>query len=182
MKKRYLSVLIVVLILISIVFYLTLQSPYNSNEPQTQGDQTQEDKGFLGLPIFLPWQTKNETGTTGGGVTGGGGKAPGGGAPGTTAPRVINNFTLSVDSTHNLEVSIYYTFNDIAFNETKSLPFSLDVQGDTYACLSETTGSGTIRWLINNETDCPYSDCAGGIYGCNLLINDNYSIMLRQYS
>jgi len=180
MKKRYLFVLIVVLILISIVFYSTLQLPYSSNEPQTQGNQTQEDKSFFRFPILFPWQTKNETGTTGGGGTGG--KAPDKGGSGTAAPRVINNFTLSVNSTHNLEVSIYYTFNDITFNETKFLPFSLDVQGDTYACLSETTGSGTIRWLINNETDCPYSDCAGGIYGCNLLINDNYSIMIRQYS
>ena len=178
MKKRYLSVLIVVLILISIVFYIILQLPSISNEPQAQGNQTQEDKGFLGLPIFFPWQTKNKTGTTGGG----GGTAPPGGVSGATVPRVINNFTLFVNSTHNLEVSIYYTFNDTNFSETKSLPFSLDAQGDTYACLSETTGSGTIRWLINNETDCPYSDCAGGIYGCNLLINNNYSIMLRQYS
>jgi len=182
MKKRYLFILLIALVLISIALYSILQPPYISNEPQAQGNQTQGDKGFLGLPIFFPWQTKNETGTTGGGVAGGGGKTPSGGTPGATVPRVINNFTLSVNSTHNLEVSIYYTFNDTTFNETKSLPFSLDVQGDTYACLSETTGSGTIRWLINNEIDCPYSDCAGGIYGCNLLINDNYSIMLRQYS
>jgi hypothetical protein len=180
MKKRYLSVLVIALILIVVVvYYSTFQTP-NLNEPQTQGNQTQEDKGFFRFPILFPWQTENETGTTGGSGTGG--TTPGGGGSDTAAPRVINNFTLSVNSTHNLEVSIYYTFNDIALNGTKSLPFSLDVQGDTYACLSETTGSGTIRWLINNETDCPYSDCAGGIYGCNLLINENYSIMLRQYS
>jgi hypothetical protein len=178
MKKRYSSILIIALFIIAVVaYYSYLPLPYsNLNEP---GNQTQEDRSFFRFPIIFPWQTKNETGTPGGGSV-----TKGGGVGGTKVetPRVINNYTLSINSTHNLEVSISYTFNNTAFNEIKTLPFSLDVQEDTHACLSETTGSGTIRWLINNETDCPYSDCAGGIYSCNLLIDKNYSIMLRQYS
>jgi hypothetical protein len=186
MKKRYWVILLVVFICLDIIiFYIfspsSLQNIISPSPEQQEGNETQNPWRFP--KITFPWSSEEPSGGAGGaGGTGGEGGAEGTGGEGTELPVIKNNYTLFVNSTHNLEVLVTYTVNNIVFNETISLPFSLEVQEDAYACLSETTGSGTIRWLMENEIDCPFSDCAGNPYGCSILMDRNHSVTLRQYT
>jgi hypothetical protein len=191
MRKRFLIILTACVALAVIVIFIFMSLPSEKN-PLGNIFNPSPDQGNNGTPsswkfpnITFPWSSKPSGSGAGAGSGGSGGSGSKGGGSGgnATQPQVIKrNYTLFVNSTHNLGVLVIYTVNKIVFNETKSLPFSLDVQEDTSACLSETTGSGTIRWLMDDGSDCPFSDCAGGLYGCSILMNSNRSVTIRQYS
>ena len=193
MRKRFFIILIVCIVIALIVYLIFFPSPPLENNPlknifNPEQGKNETPNGWSFPNITFPWSSSKPSGNSGSGGSGGSSGSKGGGGGGGSAanqtepPRIKNNYTLSVSSTHNLEVFVSYTINDIAFNETTTLPFSLEVQEDTYVCISETTGSGTIRWLMENGSECPFSDCNGNPYGCNLYIDGNHSIVLRQYS
>jgi hypothetical protein len=179
-RKRFFATIMIFIVLASVIylyFAVFTNSPlggYVNPSPEEQENGTTPWK----FPKFtFPWSSGDKnSGGGGGSLSGGGGE----GGSNVTLPK--NNFTLFINSTHDLQVLVKYTANDVVYSETERLPFSLDIQEKTYACLSETTGSGTIRWLLSNGTDCPFSDCGGTLYDCELYMNSNYSVTVRQYS
>lgn len=181
-NKRILIILMIcVFIIIATLFIYYSITPYEE-EPVNISDQIGNETNGTAVPfkfprIVFPWTPKKPSAGSGG-SSGKGGSSSGN----ATIPKVYKNYTLFINSTHALEVSIIYTINDVIFTEIKSLPFSLNVQENTYACISETTRSGTIRWLMEDGTDCPFSDCSGRLYSCNILMDRDHSITLRQYS
>jgi len=189
MRKRFLIILIACVAVIVFFIFMSLTSGKNPLEnifnpsPDQGNNETQNPWRFPN--ITFPWSSKpsvNDAGAGSGGSGGSGSKGGGSGGNITQPPVIKRNYTLFVNSTHNLEVLAIYTVNNFVINETKNLPFSLGVQEGSYACLSETTGSGTIRWLIDDGSDCPFSECAGGLYGCSILMDSNHSVTIRQYS
>lgn len=185
MRKRFLIILIACVVIAVIAFLIFMPSPSGKsplenifNAPNQEKNGTQSPWKFPN--ITFPWSPKPSE--SDGSGSGGSGSKSGGSGGSVKQPIIKNNYTLYVNSTHNLEVLAIYTVNNVVINETKSLPFSIDVQEDTSACLAETTGSGTIRWLMDDGNDCPFSDCAGGLYDCSITMNGNHSVTVRQYS
>jgi hypothetical protein len=188
-RKRFFITAIVCLAVIFAVYtyYAAFSSPLGENStPYPENNDGNSTEPWKFPKINFPWSANDSSGGSGsqGGGSAGSGSSPSAGGEGNVIKQALpkNNFTLFVNSTHNLQVSVKYLIDDVAYNETRLLPFSVDVQENTYACLSETTRSGTIRWLIENGTDCPFSDCGGTLYDCELYMNGNYSLTLRQYS
>jgi hypothetical protein len=191
MRKRFLIVLTACVALTVIVLFIFMSLPSEKNplgnifNPSTDQGNNGTRNSWKFPNITFPWSSKSSGSGAGDGGSGGsssGSKGGGSGGNATQPPVIKRNYTLFVNSTHNLEVLVIYTVNNIVFNETNPLPFSLDAQEGTSTCLSETTRSGTIRWLMEDGSDCPFSDCAGGLYGCSILMNGNHSVTLRQYS
>jgi hypothetical protein len=189
MRKRFLIILIACVAVIVFFIFMSLPSEKNPLEnifnlsPDQGNNETRNPWKFPN--ITFPWSSKPSVNDAGAGSGGSGDSGSKGGGPGgnvTQPPVIKRNYTLFVNSTHNLEILSIYTVNNAVIRETKPLPFSLDVQENTSACLAETTGSGTIRWLMEDGSDCPFSDCAGDLYGCSILMNSNHSVTIRQYS
>jgi hypothetical protein len=186
MKKRFMIVIASIAIAITLAYFIFSQNSPLENlinpSPEQGKNDTQSPWRFP--KITFPWFPKESGSSEGSGGSGEGDGSSGGAKGGNISnpPAIKNRYTLFVNSTHDLEVSVIYKSNNTVVNETKSLPFSLEVEEGTKICLAETTGSGTIRWLIDNEVDCPFSDCGGTLYDCDILMNKSYSIVLRQYS
>jgi hypothetical protein len=192
MKKRYLFTLLIALVLISIVLYSIIQLPFISNKPQTEGNQTQGDKGFFGLPIFFPWQTKNETGTVGGGVTGGGGKvgggSGGGGSTGESSSSQKNYISINSIPAGLKIFASYYTNGEGTY-QAQNTPFDLEVDPNSPVCfLSASVTNGTLKWTVD-EQYCQFSTCEMSSYnrtetlysdhGCLVIMNENHSVTLQ---
>lgn len=186
-RKRLLAICataIVVALCVIVYFTMTAKS---SEENYYTGNQ--DGGGSLDIfDIRLPWMPSEEKNNTGGG--GGGGSDESGGTSGSgepdtestenIAPR--NNFTLSINSTHDLSVRVIFTDNGEPMEFITALPSSITVPEGTHICLAESTNSGTIRWLMDDENDCAFSECGGGLYDCDILMSRNLTITLRQYS
>ncbi|OGI12107.1 hypothetical protein A3K64_02100 [Candidatus Micrarchaeota archaeon RBG_16_36_9] len=186
MRKRFLITLVVcfvAILAVSIYLFFSPNSPIINNV-NLNPDQSNETQNSWRFPnITFPWSPGKSSGGAGSGGSGSeSGSSGSGSGDGDKTSVIKNNYTLFINSTHNLNVSVTYTANDVVTKEVKSLPFSLNAQEGTYTCLAETTGSGTIRWLLEDETECAFSDCEGGLYNCNILMSENRSITLRQYS
>ncbi len=185
MKRRFVTAMVVIVVSIFALYFLFSfpGSPLeNIVNPSPEGGNDTNPWTFP--KITFPWSAKEPEGSPGGSGGSGGESDDRGlnGGNGTRLPVIKNRYTLFVNSTHDLEVLVLYSANSTVVNETKSLPFSLEVEEYIHICLVETTGSGTIRWLIDNEIDCPFSDCGRTLYDCDILMDRNHSIVLRQYS
>jgi hypothetical protein len=189
-KRLFASAVVVFAIVLAVsVYYVMLSSVPAGNAGYYPENN---DNGPLKLfDIRLPWEPSNPTtkdtgaGSGGGSSSGDSSSSSPGNSPGMNSPEVIlpkNNFTILINSTHNLSVRVLYTVSDLALDGTFSLPTSITAQEGTHVCLAESTNSGTIRWLMDDGLDCPFSECGGGLYDCDILMNRNMSITLRQYS
>jgi len=179
MKKRHLSILLIIPILavIIIFYYLTLPSPFIPFS-NLEESQIQENRTPVSSSSSLPEQT-GETPTTGGGAEGGGegeetgegGEGGGGsGPPSNYTPKI--NYTLNIDSfPSGLEVLTNYSIDNVILNIRDISPYSVEIESDTVACVLLTTKvtGGIIRWELDSE-DCEPSICVGFI-GCRILMD-----------
>jgi len=203
MRKRYLIIIVILVLVVStfsIMFYLSLPTTFPNvfNEPLDQGNGT-EEKGFLGLPFKLPWQTTTQTasnkssGGGGGGQQGGGG----GGTGGSTGSNITNPtlpatevYTLSVNSIpSSLRIYTGYYINNVISSSASDTPYNLGVDADSRACVipAFVIGDESLRWEVDgqicqfslceefylSETEILYTD-----YGCLINMNDDHSIIL----
>jgi hypothetical protein len=205
MRKRYLLVIIVLILIVSIfsiIYYLSLPTTFPNvfNEPQNQGNDSQGDKGFLGLPFRFPWQTTQTTPnqSSGGGSEGGGGAGAGGtgggagtGGTGEETSTYIQNpyYKLSVDSVpDNLKIFASYYVNGIESSLVSNTPFSLETDPGSPVCmlLASMIGNNTLKWTVD-EQDCQFSVCEGfsrtetlySDYGCLINMNEDHSVTLN---
>jgi hypothetical protein len=191
-KRLFASgVVVFALALAVIIYYIMMSNVLLENSGYYP--ENQENGGSLKLfDIRLPWEPSNPAARNTSPGSGGSGSSSGdssssspSSSPGMSSPEVVlpkNNYTLFINSTHNLSVRVLYTNSGISLEETFPLPSSIDAQEGTHVCLAESTKSGTIRWLMDDGVDCPFSECGGGLYDCDILMNRNLSITLRQYS
>lgn len=202
MRKRYLIVIIVLVIVVStfsIMFYLSLPTTFPNafNELQNQGNDSQGDKGFLGLPFKLPWQTTTQTpsnkssggGGGGGGQQGGGGGGTGGNITNPTPP-ATEVYTLNINSIPDgLRIYTGYYINNVISSSASDTPYNLGVDTNSRACVipAFVIGTGSLRWAIDGQ-DCQFSVCEEFYhnvpeilytdYGCLINMNDNHSVTL----
>lgn len=184
MRKRFLIILIAcVAVGVTAIFIFTslpsgknpLENIFNPS-PDQENDGTRNSWKFPN--ITFPWSSGKSSGGSGSGGSGSGGSGSGSGSENVNPPIIKNNYTLFVN-TNSLEVLVTYTGINL-FNETKTDPFSLLITENTSVCLSETTGSNTIKWRMENGSYCIYSDCSINDYGCNFLMDRNYSFIVIQ--
>lgn len=202
MRKRYLIIIIIIFLVVStfsIMFYLSLPTTFPNvfNEPLDQGNGTEENKGFLGLPFKLPWQTttqttSNESSGGGGGQQGGGG----GGAGGSTGDNTTNPtlptpevYTLSINSIPaSLRIYTGYYINSVISSSASDTPYNLEVDTNSRACVIPAfVINGSLRWTVDgqgcqfavceefsyNRTEILYTD-----YGCLINMNNDRSVTL----
>jgi len=205
MRKRYLIIIIILVLVVStfsIIFYLSLPTTFPNvfNEPQSQGNDSQGDKGFLGLPFKLPWQTtmqtpSNESSGGGSGGGGGGGGQQGGGGGGTggntnnPAPPALELYTLSINSIpSSLRIYAAYYVNNVMSSSASDTPYNLGVDSGSLACVIPAfVINGNLRWAVDgidcefsvceefyhNETEILYTD-----HGCLIGMNTDRSVTL----
>ena len=189
MRKRYLLVIIVLVIIASIFFityYLSLPTTFPNafNEPQNQGNETPAPFGFH---IRFPWQatqtTTNESSGGGGGGQQGGGGGTGGSATNQTAPPTPKiKYTLNVDSVfEGLDFITVYYFDDILKNTTSKAPFSVEIDAETKACIGLISSYTGTYWSVD-EALCSMTSCAGYPNGCEIIMDQLHIVTLRQYS
>jgi hypothetical protein len=179
------------------MFYLSLPTTFPNvfNEPQNQGNDSQEDKGFLGLPFKLPWQTTTQTPSnkSSGGGGGGGGQQGGGGTGGNVdnpTPPAPEVYTLSINSIPaSLRIYAGYYINNVVSSSTSSAPYNLKADSGSVACVipAFVIGGGSLRWEVDGincefslceefypiETEILYTD-----YGCLIRMNANRAVTL----
>jgi hypothetical protein len=187
MRKRYLSItLIVIVLVITIIYFLTLASPISVdlNQPQNQENQTQETGSPFTFPFF-PQSGKTSNKSGGGGGGGGGGSTEGGGGGGgsteqPTSPKI--NYTLNIYSSfEDLDFITFYYLNDVFQNITYKVPYSLPIDADTTACVGLVSSYTGTYWDLDG-TVCSMTACGGYPNGCNILMDKPHDITLRQYS
>jgi hypothetical protein len=193
-KRLFASAVVVFALALAVSVYYVMLSSVPIENTGYYPDNNDNGGPLKLFDIRLPWEPSNPTNRDAGAGSGGGGSGSSSSdssstgssnSPGTNSPEVTlpkNNFTLFINSTHNLSVRVLYTNMGMTFDDTFSLPSSVDAQEGTHVCLAESTNSGTIRWLMDDGLDCPFSECGGGLYDCDILMNRNLSITLRQYS
>jgi hypothetical protein len=199
MRKRYLSVLIVVIVFVIAFYYLSLPtSPPNIlNQLQSQGNQTQGNRSFFNFP-FIPGQTaqasSNKSSGGAGGSAGGAGAGEGAGAGGEVAgeeSEYIQLNHISIDSTpEGLKIFASYYINGIRSSLMSDAPFNLEADSNSLVCILPAfiIGNGFLNWTVDgqycqfsacelssyNRTETLYSD-----YGCLINMNENHSIILN---
>lgn len=174
---------IIIVLIISIVYYLSLPTTFPNilNEPQNQGNETQEDKGFFRFPFIFPWQSSKGT-AEGGGESGETGSGSGGSANQTTQANYTQkiSYTLSLNSfPDGLKIFASYYFNDTKKSITSIAPFDLQIDASSTACTvpAYITGSGVLKWTLD-DNDCSFSTCEESFYGCSITMNANHLVTL----
>lgn len=169
MKKQYLWLLPIAIILIIIAFYFLSSEQPVASIFQEQAE-TADTSGVT--PAERASQNINEveTNTTGG--AGGSEEGKGGSA---SPPKV--NYTISVDSFPlNLEVLTNYSVNDVNLVVRENVPYSVQAESGTTACVLLTSGvkGGTVvTWLLDGE-ECVASLCSG-FMGCGMYMNMSHT-------
>jgi len=190
MRKRYLTVLIIVPVLIvAIIYFLTLPSPPFSNLTGPENQENQENRSSFKFPFIFPWQTSDKpsgSGGAGGGSGSGEGGEGSGGSSGsssnqtTSTPKI--NYTLSIDSSPSgFRVIPFYYKDNILQNDTYTTPSSLDIESDTIVCLVEITNFGGFIWKLDDGS-CIFSTCYGYNNGCNIVMSGPHNVTLLQES
>jgi len=191
MRKRYLLVIIVLILIVSIfsiMYYLSLPTTFPNafNEPQNQGNETPAPFKFsFRFPFIFPWQTSK--GTTEGGGEGGESGSSGGSGSGGSANQTAQtnytqkiNYTLSLNSVPDgLKIFVSYYINDIISSITSEAPFELQTDANSKACVLPTyiTGSGVLKWTLDGQ-DCQFSICEEYSSGCLVDMNANHLVTL----
>jgi len=181
MKKKHWIILIIAFICVDlIVFYALYPSSPAQNIPSVSAGQEGENEtqipGEFTFPGFSEEPSEGSGGEGGSGEGGTGGSGEGGEEP--TGPTGPVNYTLYIKSDpSNLSVFVNYSIDGIILNATEAAPYSLKVDGDSFACVlaSELKGSGTLKWTKDNE-DCMSSLCYPPYYGCEVLMDSNHIV------
>jgi hypothetical protein len=188
MRKRYLLVIIVLILIVSIfsiTYYLSLPTTFPNafNEPQNQGNETSTSI----LPFRFPWEAvQTTTNKSSGGGGGGGGQQGGGGGEATTNQSNITipkiKYTLNIDSGFGaIDIITLYYFNGILINLIKTTPYSIDIDADTTACVAEVSNYTGYYWTLDN---IPYSmsSCSNYSNGAIVTMDKIHNITLWQNS
>ena len=203
MRKRYLIIIIILVLVVStfsIMFYLSLPTTFPNVFNEPQGNESEGDKGFLGLPFRLPWQTTTQTpsnkssggGGGGGGQQGGGGGGTGGSIGDNTTnptPPTQEVYTLSINSIPaSLRIYAGYYINNVVSSSASDTPYNLEVYPNSLACVIPAfVINGSLRWAVDgidcefsvceefyhNETEILYTD-----HGCLIDMNTDRSVTL----
>jgi hypothetical protein len=195
MRKRYLIIIAVLVVsTFSIIFYLSLPTTFPNVFNEPQGNESEGDKGFLGLPFRLPWQTTTQTTSnksSGGGGGGGGGTGGGAGAGSAESPEYIPKNYASIDSIpEGLKIFVSYYNNGIKSSLTSYAPFNLETDPNSRVCmlLASMIGNNTLKWTVDGY-DCQFSVCEEfsynrtetlySDYGCLINMNEDHSVTLH---
>ena len=162
---------IIIVLILSIIYYLSLPTTFPNilNEPQTQGNETQENRSPFRFPFIFPWQT----------VSSGTGGGSGGSSPNqTTQPSNYTQkqkYTLSVSSfPEGFRISAGYYIDDIKSFSTFDVPYDLQVDANSNACVIPTyITTGIIKWALDGN-DCQFSTCEESTFGCLIFMNTNH--------
>jgi len=172
MKKQYLWLLPVVIILIIVAFYLLSSEPSIIEIIQEQTEATEETTGVTPAERVSQNITEDEANATGGGSEGGKGGSS------YTVEKV--NYTLSTDSfPEGLRILINYSMNGEYNITEKYAPYSVEVESGTAACAlltSSVKGGTVIKWELDGE-DCELVLCAG-FMGCGIFMDSPHTAVV----
>ena len=195
MRKRYLTLIIVAILIVSTLYYFSLPiSPPNILNELSQGNETQGN----GNPFRFPWQITQTTPnqSSGGGSEGSGGAGAGGtgggagtGGGGEETSTYIQKNHASIESIPGgLKIFVSYYNNGIKSSLASYAPFSLETDPDSPVCmlLASMIGNNTLKWTIDGQ-DCQFSVCEEfsrtetlySDYGCLINMNENHSVTLH---
>lgn len=188
MRKRYLSVLITVIVFVIAFYYLSLPtSPPNIlNQLQSQGNQTQENRSFFNFP-FIPGQSNKEPSSGGGSGGGSGGSSSGGSKGGssgqtnqTNTPKIY--YTLNIDSGFgSTDIITAYYENDTSYNITKKTPYSIDIEANTEACVAAASSYTGYFWAVD-QSSCDMINCGDYPSGCKITMDKPHNVTIFQNS
>jgi len=192
MRKRYLIIIIILVLVVStfsIMYYLSLPTTFPNifNEPQNQGNDSQGDKGFLGLPFKLPWQTTTQTASNE--SSGGGGGQQGGGGGGTVGnitnptPPALEVYTLSINSIPaSLRIYAGYYINNVVSSSASDTPYSLGVDTNSVACVIPAfVINGSLRWSVDGQA-CQFAVCEEFSYNRTEILYTDYGCLINMNS
>ena len=175
MKKLYLGLLSVIIVLVIIAFFL-LSKPVNEIISNNADQGAMETDSEEQEQTTNSAQTMNSTETAT--SEGGGGSEDIGYSSNVTKEKV--NYTLNIESLpEGLQVLANSSMNNNYSTYQNNTPYSVEVESDTVACVLLTTSikSGSVVWWEIDGEDCPASLCAG-FTGCSMYMDRSHSVVV----
>jgi len=197
MRKRYLVLIIVPVLIVAIIYFLTLPTTFTNifNEPQGQGNETQENRSSFKFPFIFPWQTtttsnKSSDGTDEGAGAGGAGSGSAGSASEGSSEHIQKYYATMDSVPEGLKIFVSYYNNGIKSSLASYAPFNLETDPNSPVCmlLASVVGNNTLKWIVD-EQDCQFSVCEEfsynrtetlySDYGCLINMDTDHSIILH---
>jgi len=193
MKKKYLLIPIVIILILVTVYFLNQSTHFIPSVilGETQNGEN-KTSGPFNLPFRFPWEQSAETPqnnpppSSGNGSSGSGSGSSGGGKGGSIENKTkfipTVNYTLNIKS--NFEdldlIAIYYLGGDIQ-NTTSKPPYSVNIDANTTACIAVVSSYLGTFWEVDGTT-YEKTSCADYPNGCSIYMDIPHNVTLRQYS
>jgi hypothetical protein len=182
MKKKYLLVpVVIILILITVYFLNQLTQFIPSLNSEAQNGENKSSTPF-NLPFRFPWQQPAETPEN---TSSGGGFGSSKGSSGSTNQTknvTTIKYTLNVNSKFSdLDFITVNYLDGVLQNNTNRPPFSINIDANTTACVSAISSYTGTFWDVDGIT-YEMKSCAGYPNGCEIVMNGPHNVTLFQYS
>jgi hypothetical protein len=187
MKKKYLLVPVVIILVLVTVYFLNQSTQFiPSVNSEAQNGENKSSTPF-NLPFRFPWQQPAETPENTSNGSGSSGSSSGSSKGSSVSTNQTKNvptikYTLNVNSKFSdLDFITVYYLDGVLQNNTNRPPFSINIDANTTVCVGAISSYTGTFWDVDGIT-YEMKSCAGYPNGCEIVMNSPHNVTFFQYS